>query len=115
MCRYRLVVTEYFFPPSIATSLNKFHLPGQITLSLSWFEEDVVIAGAKVICSRNISFFPLVSCYDGFIPYGTAKIVLSLPDVTKKYYVVAQIVRNFNGHELIEPYLHQVGDAFCTG
>ena len=118
MCRYIfIVVAEYFSPPTFLPYWRDFHLDGQIGIFLNWpiYKEDAVIAGAKVICSRYVYLAPSVPCYDGLVPFGTTDILLSLLDATKKYYVVLQMVRNFNGHELIEPNLDEVSSTLCTG
>ena len=118
MCRFRfVVVTAYFTPPTFLPYWKDSHLDGQIGISLNWpiYKEDAVIAGAKVICSTTFSLASPISCYDGLIPVGTTDILLSLPNVTQKYYVAVQMVRNFNGHELIEPNIDEVSSALCTG
>ena len=58
---------------------------------------------------------PPISCYDGLVPANFRDVLLSLPDVTRTFYAAVQIVRNFNGHELVEDKYSKVSTAFCTG
>ena len=103
-------------PPS--TYHSESLVDGQIWLRLPpppASEDSVVVAGYKIICSTDVSLTPPTSCYDGLVPANSRDVLLSLPDVTRTFYVAVQIVRNFNGQEVPEDKYSAVSTAFCTG
>ena len=78
-------------------------------------KDSVVIAGYKIICSTSASLKPPTSCYDGLASARAFNVLLTLPDVTKIFYVAMQIVRNFNGHEILDDKISKVSEPICTG
>ena len=103
-------------PPS--TYHSESLVDGQILLRLPpplTTNDSVVVAGYKIICSTDVSLTPPTSCYDGLVPTNSRDVLLSLPDVTRTFYVAVQIVRNFNGQELLEDKYSDVSTAFCSG
>ncbi|KAF6033187.1 hypothetical protein EB796_008506 [Bugula neritina] len=78
---------------------------GEIWISLPpklTSEESVVVAGYRVVCATDTDLLNKVECHDSFIPVDTDRVLLSLPDASVPYYVAVQIVRNFQGEELLE-------------
>ena len=102
-------------PPS--TYHSESLVDGQIWLRLPPLttEDSVVVAGYKIICSTDVSLTPPTSCYDSLVHANTRDVLLSLPDVTKTFYAAVQIVRNFNGQELLDDVYSKSSDAFCPG
>ena len=102
-------------PPS--TYHSESLVDGQIWLRLPpppASEDSVVVAGYKIICSTDVSLTSPTSCYNGRVPVNTRDVLLRLPDVTRAFYAAVQIVRNFNGKELLED-KYSFSSPFCSG
>ena len=98
-------ILEYIGLPSPPSALHSESLvDGQIWLKLPSLttEESAVVAEYRIICSTDVSLTPPTPCYDGSVPVNTTDVLLSLPDVTRTFYAAVQMVRNFNGQELLE-------------
>ena len=78
-------------------------------------EDSIVVAGYRVICSTDSALTQRVFCYNNLISVSTREVLLTLPDTTKPFYTAIQVVRNFNGEELLDDEYSPVSDFFCTG
>ena len=111
-------ISEYLSLPSPPSPYhNESLIDGQIWLRLPpplTTEDSVVVAGYKIKCSTNVSLTPPTSCYNGLVPADTRDVLLRLPDVTRTFYAAVQIVRNFNGQELLED-KYSFSSPFCPG
>ena len=91
---------------------------GQIWISLPpplSTEDSIVVAWYRVICSTDSILTQRVSCYNNLVSVSTREVLITLPDTTKPFYTAIQVVRNFNGEELLDDAYSPVSDLFCTG
>lgn len=76
--------------------------------SLKSGQQDITGGGIQLTCSTNISFSDesLIPCVSGvnttFYPTSALSAFLRLPGYTQPYHVRIQVVRNFNGHKLVD-------------
>jgi hypothetical protein len=103
---------------NISTSSHQGLKHGQLQIEISPQNLSYSQLGAVIY---NITCYPagsepsnLSACRERHVPVGTTELILNGLDITRRYYAVVKVVRNFNGEELIEEDEKET-KVFCAG
>ena len=90
--------------------------PGQIRLLWSPPEYgDYEPAGYVITCSHLPDMTQNVRCHDEIVSLESTDLVIEGRDVYTPFYVSVQVVRNFNGEEIIDDVLSPNSSLICAG
>ena len=89
---------------------------GQIKLSWSTPKYgDYKPAGYVITCSHLRDMTQSVRCHDEVIPLESTNLVIEGRDVYTPFYSAVQVVRNFNGEEIIDDVSSPASSLICAG
>lgn len=90
--------------------------PGQIRLLWSPPEYgDYKAAGYTITCSHLPDMTQSVRCHNAIVPLESIELVVEGTDVYTPFYITVQVVRNFNGEEIIDKVSSPTSSLICAG
>ena len=72
-------------------------------------------AGYVLTCSHLPNMTQSTRCHDGVIPLTETSAIIGNRDVYEPFFISIQVVRNFNGEEVIDDVLSPSSSMICAG